>query len=122
MRITSINTDSDSDSKSNGHRDGSSSFPSPTSPKVVDQLQRQYEDLSHRFPNGTPLSSQDRISLEKELSKFKALSEKAQKTYDAVHATIQRYQQQMLSTHAQVAAAKQALLQARKAVHTRRQQ
>ncbi|KAF9095157.1 hypothetical protein BGX27_001319, partial [Mortierella sp. AM989] len=65
------------------------------------------------IPEGIPVSQEERTQLTTELAQLKQLSSEAQQTYTTIHATIQQYQQLVLSTHAQVAAAKRSLMQAR---------
>ncbi|KAF8927767.1 hypothetical protein EDD21DRAFT_355593 [Dissophora ornata] len=93
-------------------KDVDDGLPSPTSPLMTTPLL----DLlllrdTHPIPDGK-LSDSDRADLSHELDQLKVLSAEAQQTYLTVHASIQQYQQLVLSTHAQVAAAKQALVQA----------
>ncbi|KAF9940440.1 hypothetical protein BGZ67_007576 [Mortierella alpina] len=59
------------------------------------------------------LTDQDRHRLCEALANLRETSTQAQQAYLAVHASIQQYQQLVLSTHAQVAAAKHSLMQAR---------
>lgn len=104
------------DRKHGGGGDGGS-YPSPISPdtakSLLDQLLHQQEHF-YKIPEpDTPLSDEDRTCLLKELDDLKELSRKVEDRHNTEHAHIQQYQQDVLSTHAQVAIAKKELLQAR---------
>ncbi|KAI1306750.1 hypothetical protein EDD11_004676 [Mortierella claussenii] len=103
---------------------GSSSLPSPTSPSPSDgdhSALHQLLFLLHHHNNPTAqviddpskLTVEDRTRLSSELEELKSLVRQAQENSLQVHASIQQFQQLVLSTHAQVAAAKQSLIQAR---------
>ncbi|KAF9432140.1 hypothetical protein BGZ76_011204 [Entomortierella beljakovae] len=64
------------------------------------------------LPEGQ-LSPEDRLRLQDELENIKKITAESQVAYNAAHVSIPAYQQLVLSTHAQVAAAKQAVLQAK---------
>ncbi|KAF9933433.1 hypothetical protein FBU30_005467 [Linnemannia zychae] len=72
-------------------------------------------DPIHYFaliPEST-LTPMERQQLHQELDEIHEATTEARQAYTAVHEAIQKYQQLVLSTHAQVAAAKHALVQAR---------
>ncbi|KAG0044009.1 hypothetical protein BGZ89_006218 [Linnemannia elongata] len=78
-----------------------SCLPSPGSPFPL---------LDYNFspiPAG-PLSPDARAQLQNELDQIRKCSAESQTAYNAAHASIPSYQQLVLTTHAQVAAAKQA--------------
>ncbi|KAG0283523.1 hypothetical protein BGZ97_008510 [Linnemannia gamsii] len=60
-----------------------------------------------------PLSPDARAQLQNELDQIRKCSAESQTAYNAAHASIPTYQQLVLTTHAQVAAAKQAVLKAK---------
>ncbi|KAF9343601.1 hypothetical protein BGX26_005479, partial [Mortierella sp. AD094] len=64
------------------------------------------------LPEGK-LTTNDRVRLQDELEQIKKTTAESQLAYNAAHASIPAYQQLVLTTHAQVAAAKQAVLQAK---------
>ncbi|KAG0354996.1 hypothetical protein BGZ54_001352 [Gamsiella multidivaricata] len=64
------------------------------------------------IPEGK-LTDSARAQLESELEQIRKTSTESQEAYNAAHAAIPTYQQLVLTTHAQVAAAKQAVLQAK---------
>ncbi|KAF8950995.1 hypothetical protein BGZ46_004207 [Entomortierella lignicola] len=64
------------------------------------------------LPKG-PLTTDDRLRLQRELEQIKKTTNESQAAYKAAHASIPAFQQLVLTTHAQVAAAKQAVLQAK---------
>ncbi|KAF9318300.1 hypothetical protein BG003_011532 [Podila horticola] len=64
------------------------------------------------LPEG-PLSAQARHQLELERDQLRALLTDTQRIYQTVQGSIPTFQQLVLTTHAQVAAAKRALMQAR---------
>ncbi|KAF9422538.1 hypothetical protein BGZ76_003764, partial [Entomortierella beljakovae] len=117
------------------HNDGSGSLPSPITPTMITSnalpildllLIHLQRDTTSTTPATTPIAEkaegevggiqlsqtpeQERVQLESELEQLKQLSFEAEQTYKIIHATIQEYQQLVLSTHAQVAAAKKSLL------------
>ncbi|KAG0074398.1 hypothetical protein BGZ90_010803, partial [Linnemannia elongata] len=89
--------------------------PSPSYIHLTSSSSSTILDPIHYFspiPEGTP-SQKERQDLVRELDEIREASSEAREAYTAVHGVIQQYQQLVLSTHAQVAAAKVALVQAR---------
>ncbi|KAF9994171.1 hypothetical protein BGZ65_010228 [Modicella reniformis] len=64
------------------------------------------------MPEGT-LSNENRVQLQQELEQIRSMMAESQASYNVVYVRIPKLQQLVLSTHAQVAAAKQALLEAK---------
>ncbi|KAG0051557.1 hypothetical protein BGZ83_003566 [Gryganskiella cystojenkinii] len=64
------------------------------------------------IPSG-PLTNETRVQRKEELDQIKKCSSESQIAYNTAHASITAYQELVLTTHAQVAAAKQALLRAK---------
>ncbi|KAF9935366.1 hypothetical protein FBU30_003156 [Linnemannia zychae] len=85
-----------------------SCLPSPGSPLSLPTLDFTFSPI----PTG-PLSADARAQLQAELDQIRKCSAESQTAYNAAHASIPSYQQLVLTTHAQVAAAKQAVLQAK---------
>ncbi|KAG0196733.1 hypothetical protein BGX28_009804 [Mortierella sp. GBA30] len=82
------------------------SLPSPPAPITI-------LDITHfPIPDGA-LSDDARAQLEDELEHIRKSSAESQLAFNAAHASIPTYQQLVLTTHAQVAAAKKAVLQAK---------
>ncbi|KAF9163015.1 hypothetical protein BGX21_000430 [Mortierella sp. AD011] len=133
--MTTINTMSARclfNQQSNNNNNDGSDLPSPISPTVITTtalpildlllIHLQQRDSSSttasssspsQIPEGIPVSEEERARLSSELAQLKKLTTEAQQTYMTIHGTIQQYQQLVLSTHAQVAAAKRSLMQAR---------
>lgn len=82
------------------------SIPSPASP--IDAL----DFVMSPIPEGK-LSASDRDKLKSLLDETREKSAKSQEAYNTAHASITRLQQLVLSTHAKVAEAKQAVLEAK---------
>ncbi|KAG0271124.1 hypothetical protein BGZ95_001128 [Linnemannia exigua] len=83
-----------------------SCLPSPGSPLPL-------ADFTFSPIPAGPLSPEARAQLQNELDQIRKCSAESQTAYNAAHASIPTYQQLVLTTHAQVAAAKQAVLQAK---------
>ncbi|KAG0235475.1 hypothetical protein BGW42_005261 [Actinomortierella wolfii] len=67
------------------------------------------------IPDGA-LSDLDRAALEKELALLKTSIQDSQQVHSTTHASIPGYQELVLTTHAQVAQAKKAVLEARQQI------
>ncbi|KAG0364840.1 hypothetical protein BGZ54_007104 [Gamsiella multidivaricata] len=120
-------TNKDTSMNANMNTNINSQLPSPTSPTAttfVSNTTTEASQILHKLlralPPSAPVlegrtssSSTTEQDLREELDNLKQLSTEAQQTYMIVHGLIQQYQQLVLSTHAQVAAAKQALIHAR---------
>ncbi|KAG0251552.1 hypothetical protein BG011_007530 [Mortierella polycephala] len=78
----------------------------PASPIVM------FDITYNPIPAGK-LSNEDRAQLQNELAQIRQGSAESQQVYNTAHASIPTFQQLVLNTHAQVAAAKQAVLQAK---------
>ncbi|KAG0380163.1 hypothetical protein BGX24_009874 [Mortierella sp. AD032] len=83
-----------------------SCLPSPGSPLP-------FADFTFSPIPAGPLAPEARAQLQNELDQIRKCSAESQTAYNAAHASIPTYQQLVLTTHAQVAAAKQAVLQAK---------
>ncbi|KAF9097161.1 hypothetical protein BGX23_009650 [Mortierella sp. AD031] len=84
---------------------------SPVSATILDPIHY----FSLMIPEGAP-TAEERQELVRELAEIHEATVEARQACTAVHGSIQQYQQLVLSTHAQVAAAKLALVQARELV------
>ncbi|KAF9103064.1 hypothetical protein BGX29_003861 [Mortierella sp. GBA35] len=84
---------------------------SPVSATILDPIHY----FSLMIPEGAP-TAEERQELARELAEIHEATVEARQACTAVHGSIQQYQQLVLSTHAQVAAAKLALVQARELV------
>ncbi|KAI8358009.1 hypothetical protein B0O80DRAFT_443786 [Mortierella sp. GBAus27b] len=120
------NHHSNSNSSSPGGAIRSDSLPSPTSPVKVSSFSfptRLRPRCNCRIPeDDAPLTDQDRKHFSQELVDLEEFRREAQEAYDMLQATVQRFQQAMLTTHAQVAAAKKELLETRQRIHSKQQQ
>ncbi|KAG0310847.1 hypothetical protein BGZ99_010515 [Dissophora globulifera] len=85
-----------------------STLPSPISPPATAPV---LEHLLLQIALPLPLPQTDRAALlHRHLTCLKLLYEKAQRTHNDIHGAIQQYQQLVLTTHARVASAKNALM------------
>ncbi|KAG0217363.1 hypothetical protein BGX33_010776 [Mortierella sp. NVP41] len=111
----------------NSNNNNTMASPSPLSPTTISPslslltslVSATILDPIHYFslmiPEGAP-TAEERQELVRELAEIHEATVEARQACTAVHGSIQQYQQLVLSTHAQVAAAKLALVQARELV------